>query len=101
SIIDELPPGRKPVITSAIPSNRREEVIAKIEQWTIKKHQTYWACTLIEESDVKVSVHRGLKALAARVREIRESLEEEKKKMEKSLEEIARQIANKILGDAA
>ena len=52
SIIDELPPGRKPVITSAIPSSRREEVIAKIEQWTIKKHQTYWVCTLIEESDV-------------------------------------------------
>ncbi len=52
SIIDELPPGRKPVTTSVIPSNRREEVIAKIEQWAIKKHQTYWVCTLIEESDI-------------------------------------------------
>lgn len=52
SIIDELPPGRKPVTTSVIPSNRREEVIAKIEQWTAKNHQTYWVCTLIEESDV-------------------------------------------------
>ncbi|MCK5831073.1 MAG: ATP-dependent DNA helicase RecG [Methylococcales bacterium] len=52
SIIDELPPGRKPVTTSVIPSNRREEVISKINQWTKKNHQTYWVCTLIEESDV-------------------------------------------------
>jgi ATP-dependent DNA helicase RecG len=52
SIIDELPPGRKPVITRVIPSDRREDVVAKIEQWTIKNHQTYWVCTLIEESDV-------------------------------------------------
>lgn len=52
SIIDQLPPGRKPVSTSVIPSERREQVIAKISQWTAKKHQTYWVCTLIEESDV-------------------------------------------------
>lgn len=52
SIIDELPPGRKPVMTSVVPSERREDVVAKIEAWTEKKHQTYWVCTLIEESDV-------------------------------------------------
>lgn len=52
STIDELPPGRKPAITRIIPSERREEVIAKISQWTAKKHQTYWVCTLIEESEV-------------------------------------------------
>jgi ATP-dependent DNA helicase RecG len=52
SIIDQLPPGRKPVSTSVIPAERREQVIAKISQWTAKKHQTYWVCTLIEESDV-------------------------------------------------
>jgi ATP-dependent DNA helicase RecG len=52
SVIDELPPGRKPVITRVIPSERREQVIAKINQWTAKKHQTYWVCTLIEESEV-------------------------------------------------
>lgn len=52
SNIDELPPGRKPVTTSVIPSERREQVIAKISQWTEKKHQTYWVCTLIEESEV-------------------------------------------------
>jgi ATP-dependent DNA helicase RecG len=51
SVIDELPPGRKPVITSVIPSERREQVISKINEWTEKKHQTYWVCTLIDESD--------------------------------------------------
>jgi ATP-dependent DNA helicase RecG len=52
SIIDELPPGRKPVTTSVIPNERREQIIAKINQWTINKHQTYWVCTLIEESEL-------------------------------------------------
>jgi len=51
SVIDELPQGRKPVTTSVIPSERREEIIAKINQWTANKHQTYWVCTLIDESD--------------------------------------------------
>ena len=51
SVIDELPPGRKPVITSVIPSERREQVISKINEWTANKHQTYWVCTLIDESD--------------------------------------------------
>ena len=51
SIIDELPPGRKPVMTRVIPSERREQIIAKIQNWTDKQHQTYWVCTLIEESD--------------------------------------------------
>lgn len=51
SVIDELPPGRKPVITSVIPSERREQVISKINEWTENKHQTYWVCTLIDESD--------------------------------------------------
>lgn len=52
SIIDELPPGRKPVITRVIPSDRRNEITAKINQWTAEKHQTYWVCTLIEASDI-------------------------------------------------
>jgi ATP-dependent DNA helicase RecG len=52
STIDQLPPGRKPVTTCVIPSDRREQVIAKINQWTNNNHQTYWVCTLIEESDV-------------------------------------------------
>ncbi len=51
SIIDELPPGRKPVTTRALPSSRRDEVIERIRQWALDKHQSYWVCTLIEESE--------------------------------------------------
>ncbi len=52
SIIDELPPGRKPVTTRVIPAERRQQIIDKINHWTAKNNQTYWVCTLIEESDV-------------------------------------------------
>ncbi|MCX7098597.1 MAG: ATP-dependent DNA helicase RecG [Methylococcales bacterium] len=51
SIIDELPPGRKPIVTSVIPAERRAEVIDRINSWVAKKRQVYWVCTLIEESD--------------------------------------------------
>ncbi len=51
SIIDELPPGRKPVVTSVIPADRRGEVIARINNWVAQKKQVYWVCTLIEESE--------------------------------------------------
>lgn len=52
SIIDELPPGRKPVVTSVIPAERRDEVIDRINNWVSKSRQVYWVCTLIEESEV-------------------------------------------------
>ncbi len=52
SIIDELPPGRKPIVTSVIPSERRAEVIDRINSWVSRKRQVYWVCTLIEESEV-------------------------------------------------
>lgn len=51
SIIDELPPGRTPITTSVIPSERRDDVIARISHWIEKQHQAYWVCTLIEESE--------------------------------------------------
>ena len=52
SIVDQLPPGRKPVSTSVIPSDRREEVISRINKWVDSKKQAYWVCTLIEESEL-------------------------------------------------
>jgi ATP-dependent DNA helicase RecG len=52
SIIDELPPGRKPIVTSVIPAERRADVIKKINGWVAQKKQVYWVCTLIEESEV-------------------------------------------------
>jgi ATP-dependent DNA helicase RecG len=52
SIIDELPPGRKPIVTSVISADRRADVIDRINSWVGKKRQVYWVCTLIEESEV-------------------------------------------------
>ncbi|RCU51008.1 ATP-dependent DNA helicase RecG [Corallincola holothuriorum] len=52
SIIDELPPGRTPVTTVAIPDNRREEVISRVSMACSEGKQAYWVCTLIDESEV-------------------------------------------------
>lgn len=52
SIIDELPPGRTPVKTVAIGDNRREEVIERVRQACLAGRQSYWVCTLIDESEV-------------------------------------------------
>jgi ATP-dependent DNA helicase RecG len=51
SVIDELPPGRKPVNTVAISSERRREVINRVGSACAEGRQAYWVCTLIEESD--------------------------------------------------
>jgi len=53
SVIDELPPGRTPINTVALPDSRRDNVIERIrEGCTNDKRQAYWVCTLIEESEV-------------------------------------------------
>ena len=51
SVIDELPPGRKPVRTVAISDARREEVVDRIREACRGGRQAYWVCTLIEESE--------------------------------------------------
>lgn len=51
SIIDELPPNRKPIETRLVSSNRREEVITRIQALCAAGHQAYWVCTLIDESE--------------------------------------------------
>ena len=51
SVIDELPPGRKPVSTVVIPEARREEILQRIEKSCAQGRQAYWVCTLVEESE--------------------------------------------------
>ena len=52
SIIDELPPGRTPVTTVALPDSRRQQVIERVKEAVLNdKRQVYWVCTLIEESE--------------------------------------------------
>lgn len=51
SVIDELPPGRTPVVTAVAPDQRRDEVIERIRLRLAKGAQAYWVCTLVEESE--------------------------------------------------
>ena len=52
SVIDELPPGRKPVKTVVLPDTRRDEVINRVREVSVEQgRQTYWVCTLIDESE--------------------------------------------------
>ncbi len=51
SVIDELPPGRKPVVTKLIKESRRDEVIAGVRNELGRGRQAYWVCPLIEESE--------------------------------------------------
>ena len=49
SVLDELPPGRKPVSTVLVPCRRRDEVLERINKQT--DGAAYWVCPRIEESD--------------------------------------------------
>lgn len=52
SIIDELPAGRKPITTVAIPDTKRDSIIERVNQVCLTTgQQAYWVCTLIEESE--------------------------------------------------
>ena len=51
SVIDEMPPGRKPIQTLALPAGRRDAVVERIRAACRDGTQAYWVCTLIEESD--------------------------------------------------
>jgi len=51
SVVDELPPGRKPVITKLVAGSRRDEVVRRIRDACGEGRQAYWVCPLIEESE--------------------------------------------------
>ena len=51
STLDELPPGRTPVVTKLNAETRRDELIARIRQQLEEGRQVYWVCPLIEESE--------------------------------------------------
>ena len=51
STIDELPPGRTPILTKVVHDTRRDEVIARMGEQIAQGRQIYWVCPLIEESE--------------------------------------------------
>ncbi|CAA2099459.1 ATP-dependent DNA helicase RecG [Variovorax paradoxus] len=51
STLDELPPGRTPIVTRLVADHRRDEVIDRIHAQIAQGRQVYWVCPLIEESE--------------------------------------------------
>ncbi|MGB6102504.1 MAG: ATP-dependent DNA helicase RecG, partial [Pusillimonas sp.] len=51
SAIDELPPGRSPVLTKLIADTRRDEVLDSVMAEVRQGRQAYWVCPLVEESE--------------------------------------------------
>jgi ATP-dependent DNA helicase RecG len=51
SVIDELPPGRTPVITKLVTQSRHAEVVERVRAAVAQGRQVYWVCPLIEESE--------------------------------------------------
>lgn len=51
SVIDELPPGRTPVVTKTVKTSRKDDVLSVVRSVVAQGRQVYWVCPLIEESD--------------------------------------------------
>ena len=73
STLDELPPGRTPVVTKLVNESRRDEVVDRIRHQIEQGRQVYWVCPLIEESEAldltnATQTHAELSAALAGVR---------------------------------
>ena len=63
SIIDELPPGRTPILTKLVEESRRDEVEERVRAACAGGRQAYWVCPLIEESE-KIQLQTALETHA-------------------------------------
>ena len=71
SVIDEMPPGRRPVVTKLVADSRRAEVVRRIREACGAGGQAYWVCPLIEESE-QLQLQTALDTHAALSRELPE-----------------------------
>ena len=71
SVIDELPPGRIPVVTKLFAESKRAEVLRRIREACSAGGQAYWVCPLIEESE-RLQLQTALDTHAALSRELPE-----------------------------
>jgi ATP-dependent DNA helicase RecG len=51
SVIDELPPGRQPVVTKLVAAGRRDEVLERVRAEAARGAQVYWVCPLVDEGE--------------------------------------------------
>jgi ATP-dependent DNA helicase RecG len=68
STLDELPPGRTPVMTKLVSDARRDEVVQRMAAQIAQGRQVYWVCPLIEESEAldlanATATHQALQAV--------------------------------------
>ena len=52
SVLDEKPPGRKPIKTALVSTGRMDEVVDHLRRAVAEGRQAYWVCPLVEESEV-------------------------------------------------
>jgi ATP-dependent DNA helicase RecG len=71
SVLDEKPPGRKPIATRMVSDERLDEVIARLRAAVTEGRQAYWVCPLVEESEAT-----DLTAATERFRQLRAALGE-------------------------
>lgn len=72
SVLDEKPPGRKPVKTALISDERLDEIIDHLPKAIADGRQAYWVCPLVDESEVS-----DLTAAEERFKQLRASLGED------------------------
>nr|WP_106182805.1 ATP-dependent DNA helicase RecG [Candidatus Pandoraea novymonadis] len=68
SVIDELPPGRKPIVTKLVPTTRRQEVMERVRLAGLAGRQIYWICPLVDESEslqLQTAVHTHAQLVAS------------------------------------
>jgi len=73
SVLDEMPPGRTPVVTRLVSQKRRAEVVERVRRACAEGRQAYWVCPLIEESEklelqTAVALHAELTATLSELR---------------------------------
>jgi len=52
SVLDEKPPGRKPVKTAMVSTERMDEVVAHLREAVAEGRQAYWVCPLVDDSEL-------------------------------------------------
>ena len=71
SVLDEKPPGRQPIKTALVGTDRYDQVVDRLRAAVAEGRQCYWVCPLVEESEVS-----DLIAAEERFKRLRASLGE-------------------------
>ncbi|MDP2795105.1 MAG: ATP-dependent DNA helicase RecG [Sulfurisoma sp.] len=98
SVIDELPPGRTPVLTKLVSESRRDEVVARVRDACRAGRQAYWVCPLIEESEALQlkTAQETFAYLTAELPELRIGLVHGRLKADEKAAVMAAFVANEV-----